>query len=193
MNFDKSTHKLKNILVEDKYNILGFDYDEKLKKKIEPWFYPWKKNMQISPEVIDYMNDLEKKYPLISQKKIKGDIFFFSIIKADGLNLNQIQAKLQEYENDLLKRYEILENKKIAYEFKGNMYIPAHQLAFVFENGVSDDLYTSILSCHKNIEVGQQTRPFIIDLQNKRINRHKGLPKLIGSPNPKKISPKLFN
>ena len=193
MNFEETIIKLKNVLADDKYNILGYDYDEKQMKKLEPWFYPWKKKNPLPPEIDGYLNEMEQKYPLISQKKIKnGGIFFFSAIKADGLSLEQIQAKLQEYENDLLKREEYCGKNK-AYEFKGNMYIPSYQLAFVFENDISDDLYEAIQSCHKEIDVGKQTRPFIIDIPKKRASRHKGLPKAVGSPNPKKIVPKIFS
>jgi len=192
MSFEETIKKLKTVLADDKYNILGYDYNEKQMKKLEPWFYPWKKKNPLPPEIGVYLDELEQKYPLISQKKTKGGIYFFGAIKADGFSLEEIQAKLQDYEKDLLERYERIGEKQ-AYEFKGNMYIPAHQLVFVFENGVSDELYEAIISCHKGIDVGKQTRPFIIDMQNKRASRHKGLPKAVGSPNPKKIGPKIFN
>ena len=189
MDFKECCSKLKNLLVDENYNVLGYDYSEKQLKKLPPWFYPKKKKKGLPPELIEYVKMLEEKYPIAAQIKKKtmgqwyGPYFFFAV-KADGMDYEQIKAKFVEFEQDLLKRYE-LATKKTAYEIKASSYIPMNMLAFIFEEGVPDDLYNQIREVNKDAEVGKYTRPYVFDLKNQRVDRDTGKMKVIGAPKPK--------
>lgn len=189
--------KLKVYLVEDKYNVLGFTYSEKQAKNLLPWIYNKKKKEPVPAEVNQWLASLQAKYPLAAQMKKKllgqwaGPFYFFAI-KADGLDAADLKAKLKEFETDLLARTKFYGKGSTLYELDG-MAMPTYLLAFIFEQGVSDDLYNAARTCYEGLDVNKLTRPYAIDLQGKRCDRGEGRGGgFVGSPNPKDMVKVLF-
>ena len=79
------------------------------------------------------------------------------------------------------------------YELDGRA-IPVNLLAFIFEDGVSDDLYSAVRNCYKDLDVTKLTRPYVIDLQGKRCDRGEGKGGwFVGTPNPKDMVKIFFS
>ena len=193
MNFGDAIKKLQDFLNKENYNILGYPYDPKTLKKMEPWFYMHKDKLGLPPACNEWMDMLKQKYTIAAQLKKKvlgqwaGPYYFFAI-KADGLDVAAAEAKKKEMVADVEKRMETIyaDKKTNAYELKSNMSIPVYVLAYIWENSVPDALYQSVLELGKNRDGNGLI--LLIDLANKRCDRGENKQNIyMGTPNPKDI------
>src|SRR5271157_696860 len=198
MDFDEMIKRLKDFLVNDKYNVLGYSYSEKQSKNVLPWILNKKKKEPLPPMVGEWLAKLQEKYSIAAQMKKKlmgqwaGPYYFFAI-KADVMSEEDIKSKLKEFEGDVLERRKFYGKGSKLYELDGRA-IPVNLLAFIFEDGVSDDLYSAVRNCYKDLDVTKLTRPYVIDLQGKRCDRGEGKGGwFVGTPNPKDMVKIFFS
>jgi len=203
MNFNEGLSKIKDVLAARGYNLLGYDHTDAQKNTMEPWFYPKKEKEGLPHEVGGFLNEIKEKYPLAAMRKFRvpgqQNIDLFCGIKADGLSIPEIQAKLREFEDMFHKVEKNRFAKKIKYSKKKGNYISA-TLCMIYENGLPNDQVETVQSCWKKQKLKKptpkdmfSTRPFIIDLANKRAYKHKGIPLKTNAPGPDKLAGEIFS
>ncbi|MFX1238205.1 MAG: hypothetical protein ACFFAS_04215 [Promethearchaeota archaeon] len=203
MNFDEGIARIKEVLAEMGYNILGYNHTEAQLQSLLPWFYPKKKDGVLPPEVGEFLNQVKDMYPIVAchHKKATGQVNtdVFCGIKADGLSIEAIQNILKEAEATFHKiEKERFPPKTVGWSLKRTNYVSV-TLALIYENGLADSDIKTVQSCWKKLGLNRpkpkdlfSTRPFIIDLVNKIAYPHKGIPLISNAPLPKKFATAVF-
>ena len=202
MNWDEGITKIKAALANMGYNILGYNFTDAQRQSLEPWFVSKKKGEGLPPEVGVFLNEVKERYPLLAackHSKVPGQINVdvFCGVKGDGLAISDIQQHLKNFEAVFYKVDENKFGKKVVgWSPKKATYVGL-TLCFIYESGALD--IETLQSCWKKQGLRKpkprdmySTRPYFIDLANKTVNKHKGIPLKTTAPGPNKLASAIF-
>ncbi|MBY9006474.1 MAG: hypothetical protein KGD63_06920 [Candidatus Lokiarchaeota archaeon] len=196
MNWEDGLKKIKDILAELGYNILGYEHKEGQKAQLEPWYYPKKRGEGLPPDVSQFLNEWQNKYPLVAVLKKKSigqqNVDYLTGIKADGLSIENIYDLMADVEDTLVEIEKKRFPKKSVKQAKGGAYWITYTFACIYKNGISEDIRPKVLGAHKKVKAVKYSRSLVIDLANQKVFKHKGFPLNTNAPGPKKLAGLLF-